>query len=265
MILLVNDPAGKVSQATRIEDPMPGKIKALWYFCIVIIVVGFLVFAARGKMDEARDQAESASQVAVEKQKKIDEKTVQIDPIKLVRELNALGKYQEAVDVARKAGERNPDHAKIQTWWGISLVKLGKKEEAIDHFTLAAKKDPTDEKAHLYWGLTLAMGQKFNEAISHYRTVLEINPEHSNAYAYWGASLSALGELPDAVAKLEESLALNRFNSQAYEVMIEVLYKQKNYERAWEMVHKARADNVSLQKSPVDRLSRIFPEPDQEF
>ncbi len=243
---------------------MPGKIKALWYFCIVTIVAGFLVLAYTGKMDEARDQAESASHAAVEKHKEIDKKTIHIDPIKLVRELNALGKYQEAVDIARKAGERNPDHAKIQTWLGISLVKLDKRAEAIEHFILAAKKDPTDEKAHLYWGLTLAMDKKFNDAIGHYLIVLEINPEHSNAYAYWGASLSALGKLEEAVAKLEESLVLNRFNSQAYRIMIDVLYKQQNYERAWKMVHKARADNVSLQQSSVDRLSKDFPEPDQK-
>ena len=126
---------------------------------------------------------------------------------------------------------------------------MGKRAEAIDHFILASKKDPTDEKAHLYWGLTLAMDKKFEDAISHYRIVLEINPEHSNAYAYWGTSLSALGKLKEAVSKLEESLMLNRFNSQAYEILIDVLYQRQKYKRAWEMVHKARADNISLQQS----------------
>ena len=244
---------------------MPGKIKALWYLCIVVIVIGFIMLAAKGKMEESREHIESASQIASEEQKKIDEKTVQIDPVKLVRELNALGKYQEAVDIARKAGERNPDHAEIQTWWGISLVKMEKRAEAIEHFILAAKKDPTDEKAHLYWGLTLAMDQKFADAIAHYKIVLEINPEHSNAYAYWGASLSALERLEEAVSKLDESLVLNKFNSQAYDIMLGVLYKQKNYERSWEMIHKARGDNVSLQQSSIDRLSKVFPEPAQKL
>lgn len=261
---MVNDPAGKNFPVTRIESPMPGKIKALWYLCIVVIVIGFIMLSAKGKMEEAQKHSESASKVAIEEKKKIDEKTVQIDPVKLVRELNALGKYQEAVDVARKAGERNPDHAEIQTWWGVSLVKLEKRAEAIEHFILAAKKDPTDEKAHLYWGLTLAMDKKFKDAIAHYKIVLEINPEHSNAYAYWGASLSALEKLDEAVSKLEESLVLNKFNSQAYDIMLGVLNKQKNYERSWEMVHKARADNVSLPQSSVDRLSKVFPEPAQK-
>ncbi len=238
---------------------MPGKIRALWYLCMVVIIAGFLVLAVRGEMGKASEQAEAAYQLAAEKQKEVAGKTIQIDPVKLIRELNALGKYSEAVDIARKAGERNPDHAEIQTWWGISLVKMGKRAEAIDHFILASKKDPTDEKAHLYWGLTLAMDEKFEDAIGHYRTVLEINPEHSNAYAYWGTSLSALGRLEEAVSKLEESLILNRFNSQAYEILIDVFSQQQKYERAWEMVHKARADNISLQQSFIDRL----PEPVQ--
>ncbi len=226
---------------------------------MVVIVAGFLVLAVRGEMGKGSEQAEAAYQLAAEKQKEVAGKTIQIDPVKLIRELNALGKYSEAVDIARKAGERNPDHAEIQTWWGISLVKMGKRAEAIDHFILASKKDPTDEKAHLYWGLTLAMDKKFEDAISHYRIVLEINPEHSNAYAYWGTSLSALGRLEEAVSKLEESLILNRFNSQAYEILIDVFSQQQKYERAWEMVHKARADNISLQQSFIDRL----PEPVQ--
>jgi tetratricopeptide (TPR) repeat protein len=231
---------------------------------MVVTVAGFLVLAAQGEMDKSKVQSEVALQAVLEKQKEVAEHTIQIDPVKLVRELNALGKYQEAEDIARKAGERNPDHAEIQTWWGISLVKMEKRKEAIEHFILAAKKDPSDEKAHLYWGLTLAMDKKFEEAIRHYRTVLEINPEHSNAYAYWGASLSALEKLDDAVAKLEESLVLNAFNSQAYKVLIDVLYKQQKYERAWEMVRKGRADNISLQQSSIERLAQIFPEPAQK-
>jgi tetratricopeptide (TPR) repeat protein len=240
---------------------MPGKIKALWYFCMVVIVAGFLMLAFQGEMDKARKQSDLVAVSMAEQQKKIDEKTVKVDPIKLVRELNALGKYQEAVDVAERVAERNPDLAEIQTWWGISLVKLGKRENAISHFVIAAKKDPTDEKAHLYWGLTLAMDKKFKEAIGHYQIVLEINPEHSNAYAYWGASLSALDKLDEAVSKAEESLVLNKFNSQAYVILIDVLYKQQKYERAWEMVRKARTDNVSLQQTSIDRLSKAFPEP----
>ena len=239
---------------------MPGKIKALWYFCIVVIVAGFLVLATKSAIDKARKHEEQVSKASLEKRKKV-KNVVKVDPIKKIRELNALGQYKEAVEIAEKVAAKFPDHAKIQTWLGISLVKTGKREEAIKHFVLAAKKDPTDEKAHLYWGLTLAMDKKFEQAIKHYKTVLEINPEHSNAYAYWGASLSALEKLDESISKLEESLILNKFNGQAYGILIDVFYKQSDYQRAWEVVQKARANKATIPEKSVDRLSKVFPEP----
>ena len=76
-------------------------------------------------------------------------KLIKVDPIKSIREMNAMGKYQEAVDMAEKVAKEFPGHAKLHTWWGISLVKLKNTKEAIKHFKIASKNDPTDEKAYL--------------------------------------------------------------------------------------------------------------------
>ena len=57
---------------------MPGKIKALWSLCMVVIVAGFLVLAFQGEMDKASEQVDAAYQLAAEEQKKIAEKTIQI-------------------------------------------------------------------------------------------------------------------------------------------------------------------------------------------
>lgn len=217
-------------------------------------------------MEEAMLAEEKATKRSDARLKKLKSENgqpqkVTIDPIKTIREMNAMGNYQDAADLAEKVAEEFPKHAKIQTWWGISLVKLKKTQEAIPHFVIAAKNDPTDEKAHLYWGLTLAMEKKFEEAIKHYLTVLEINPEHSNAYAYWGASLNALGKYEEALAKLEESMALNSFNNTAHAIKVDVLYNLKQYKRAWEAVAKAQAAKISLPEGSLDRLTQAFPEP----
>ena len=211
----------------------------------------------------AEEKADKRSQARLKQlQNSKDQKQkIKIDPIKSIREMNALGKYQEAINMAQKVAEEFPDHAKLHTWWGISLVKLEKREEAINHFIIAAKKDPTDEKAHLYWGLTLAMDKKFEQAIKHYRTVLEINPEHSNAYAYWGASLNALEKYGESLAKLDESIALHPLNNAAYGIRIDVLYNLKQYEKAWKTVKKARVKNISIPQGSIDRLAQAFPEP----
>ena len=242
---------------------MPTRIKLIWYLCIVITVIGFVYLAATDRMEEAmlaEERAAKRSEARLQQLKNPNKQKIKVDPIKVIREMNAMGKYQEAADMAEKVAKEFPDHAAIQTWWGISLVKLKKTQEAINHFIVASKNDPTDEKAHLYWGLTLAMEGKFAEAITHYRTVLEINPEHSNAYAYWGASLNALGKYEDALAKLGESIALHPLNSTAYALRVDVMYNLKRYEEAWQAVQKARAAKIPLPKGSIDRLAEAFPE-----
>ena len=242
---------------------MPTRIKLIWYLCIVITVIGFVYLAAKDRMEEAmlaEERAAKRSEARLQQLKNPNKQKIKVDPIKVIKEMNAMGKYQEAADMAEKVAKEFPDHAAIQTWWGISLVKLKKTQEAVNHFIVAAKNDPTDEKAHLYWGLTLAMEGKFAEAITHYRTVLEINPEHSNAYAYWGASLNALGKYEDALAKLGESIALHPLNSTAYALRVDVMYNLKRYEEAWQAVQKARAAKIPLPKGSIDRLAEAFPE-----
>ena len=242
---------------------MPTRIKLIWYLCIVITVIGFVYLAAKDRMEEAmlaEERAAKRSEARLQQLKNPNKQKIKVDPIKVIREMNAMGKYKEAADMAEKVAKEFPDHAAIQTWWGISLVKMKKTQEAVNHFIVAAKNDPTDEKAHLYWGLTLAMEGKFAEAITHYRTVLEINPEHSNAYAYWGASLNALGKYEDALAKLGESIALHPLNSTAYALRVDVMYNLKRYEEAWQAVQKARAAKIPLPKGSIDRLAEAFPE-----
>jgi len=245
---------------------MPTKFKLVWYLCILITVVGFLYLSAKGKMQDAMKAEEKAAKRSEArlkqlKTKGVNKQNIKVDPIKAIREMNALGKYNKAVEMAEKVAQEFPGHAKLQTWWGISLVKLKKTDEAIKHFIKAAKNDPTDEKAHLYWGLTLAMDKKYEEAIKHYRTVLEINPEHSNAYAYWGASLNAIKQYEEALAKLDESLSLHPLNSTSHLLRIDVLYNLNRYEDAWKSVHKAQAAKIVIPKGSLDRLAKAFPEP----
>ncbi|MBT5471739.1 MAG: tetratricopeptide repeat protein [Nitrospina sp.] len=245
---------------------MPTKIKIIWYLCIVITVIGFVYLSAKDRMEEAMIAEERAAKRSdarlkqLQKSRGLDQK-IKVDPIKVIREMNALGNYQEAVDMAKKVADEFPEHSKVHTWWGISLVKLKKTQEAINHFVIAAKNDPTDEKAHLYWGLTLAMDKKFEEAIAHYRTVLEINPEHSNAYAYWGASLNALGKYEEALSKLDESLALHPLNSAAHALRVDVLYNLSRYDKAWQAAHKAREAKIDIPKGSLERLAQALPEP----
>ena len=247
---------------------MPRKIKLLWVLSIVLIIFGFVYFAFTGKVEEGMQNAKDRTKQDHRIKEKLEAKRVEnkgrtfrVDPIKEIKELNALGKHEEAVKYAEGMATLNPDQPKIYTWWGISLVKSGRNNEAIKKFVKSTKLDVSYAKAYLYWGLTLAMQGKSEEAIKKYIRVIELDPDNSNAYAYWGASLNALEKYGDALNKLDESLSLHLLNSTAHTLRIDVLYNLNRYDEAWRAVHKAQAANILVPKGSLDRLAKALPEP----
>ncbi len=246
---------------------MPRKIKWLWVFCILVIFFGFIYLSIKAEMEKARKYEEAKTSQAVreapatvESKPRYEGETFKVDPLREIRELNALGQYNEAIEMAEGVAALNPDHPKVYTWWGISLVKGGKRKEAIEKFVKAAELDGTYSKTFLYWGLTLAMDGKAEEAIVKYRKVIELEPENSNAYAYWGAVLGQLNRHRQAVEKLERALELHPNNSNVFSVLVDSLYHLKMYREAWSVVGRARKAKVSIPKESLNRLSEVFPE-----
>ena len=163
---------------------MPTKVKILWVFCNIAIVLGFIFVAYSSKMEEVRldnevhDEFEQERERQKEKLIKLKkgQKVQTVNSVKHVMELSALGKHEEASNLAQKLSEVFPENANIFAWWGISLVKGGLKSAAIEKFVRSTQLDPTNSKAFLYWGLTLAMDGRFKKAIDKYKMVIELDP-----------------------------------------------------------------------------------------
>jgi len=248
---------------------MPTKVKILWVFCNIAVVIGFIFVAYTSKMEEVRLDNEAIDKLnqerALQKEKlskmKKEQKVQTVSSVKHVMELNALGKHEEAANLAQKISESNPDNANVFAWWGISLVKGGLKSAAIEKFVRSTQLDPTNSKAFIYWGLTLAMDGRFREAIEKYKTVIELDPEHSNAYAYMGASFDQLRMYKEGELNAHKALKVDPLNSVAYKVLIEVLYHSQKYEEAWKAVDKAGNANVNLPEKLIEELSRRMPRP----
>ena len=69
---------------------MPTKIKLVWYFCIVITVIGFLYLSATDKMEDAmiaEEKAAKRSEARLEELKKrnASNQMIKVDPIKSIR------------------------------------------------------------------------------------------------------------------------------------------------------------------------------------
>jgi len=249
---------------------MPRKIKVLWIVCILMVFFGFIYFSIQDKFKAHRDKEEARvkQEFRIKKKqmalKEVDRgQTFKVDPIKKIKELNALGKYEDAVRYAEAAATLNPNQSRIYTWWGISLVKSGKREEAIDKFVKAASLDASYSKTYLYWGLTLAMDGNPKAAIKKYEKVIELEPESSNAYAYFGAALEQLGNHSGAVEKLERALEIMPNNANVFSILTDALFHQKKYKEAWGVVKKARKARVKISSKSLNRLTKVFPEPIQ--
>ena len=246
---------------------MPKKIKILWVACVLIIFSGFVCFSFMKKVkvyqlkEEARSKQESLKNKKAPLKIVDNGKAFKVDPIKEIKELNALGKYDDAVKYAEGVAILNPNQPKIYTWWGISLVKAGNRELAIEKFIKSANLDSSYSKTYLYWGLTLAMSGDSEGAISKYKQVLKLEPDNSNAYAYWGAALDKLGKYLESVEKLEYALKINPNNSNVFSPLIVSLFHQKKYNEAWDVVKKAKKANVTVPKNIIVRLTKVFPEP----
>jgi pentatricopeptide repeat protein len=248
---------------------MPTKVKILWVFCNIAIILGFILVAYTSKMEEVRVGLEAHDILKQERERqkeeiskmKKEQKFQTIGSVKQVMELNASGKHEEAASLAQKLSEANPDNANVFAWWGISLVKGGLKSAGIEKFVTSTRLDPTNSKAFIYWGLTLAMDGRFKEAIDKYKTVIELEPEHSNAHAYMGASFGQLALFKEAEQSAYKALEIDPVNSVAYNVLIEVLYRSQNYEEAWKAVDRARIANVSISEKLIEDLSQAKPRP----
>ena len=246
---------------------MPKKIKILWVACVLIIFSGFIYFSFMKKVkvyqlkEDARSKQESLENKKTSLKVENNGKVFKIDPIKEIKELNALGKYDDAVKYAEGVAMLNPNQPKIYTWWGISLVKSGNRELAIEKFVKSANLDSSYSKTYLYWGLTLAMNGDSEGAIKKYKQVLSLEPDNSNAYAYWGVALDKLGKHLKAVEKLEYALEINPVNANVFSPLIVSLFHQKKYSEAWDVINKAKNNKIIIPESLIIRLNEVSPEP----
>lgn len=244
---------------------MPRKIKIIWVLCCVVIFLGFSYMSAKNRMqdiDVQRQEDIDKKEKREEENKKHQELKVQFEKLMgEVRELNALGKYDQAAEVASRAAGMSPNNADAHTWWGFSLAKSGRTKEAYEKFDQSARLDPDQARNHHFWGLTLLLEGKNEEAIDKFENALLLDPGNSRILASWGSALNNLKKYDEAIKKLEESLALNQFHGPAYGVLVDAHFHKGQYQQAWEVVARARKNKIAISEASLKRLAQASPEP----
>ncbi len=131
-------------------------------------------------------------------------------------------RYDEAVEVFKRAAEMDPGQHVIFSNMGESYKQLKKYDEAIESYNkalaaLAAKPNPEIEASyHMNLGIIFGMAGKMTEASAEMQKSAELAPANaSKAYYNLGAMLVNSGKSADAVAAFKKSVESDPKNADA--------------------------------------------------
>ncbi len=193
-----------------------------------------------------------------------------------------VGVYERQIESATRAIEAAKTDASRASAYsdrgrGYSdKARLSLLRKAIDHapwfdaarrdLAMAIEKDHKHRGAYDYLGLVDEQTGRFDEAVADYTHVLEFDPRLGRSrlaalYCDRGQSDVQAKEYELAVADLEKSVVFTDrsdgcscepYNTLAYIYIDE----QKQYDRGWDLVHRAQSSNQLIASEYVERLKQ---------
>jgi tetratricopeptide (TPR) repeat protein len=150
------------------------------------------------------------------------------------------GEMEAAAEVLRKALALNPQLAKANYFYGVTLKAAGKYDEALQHLNIAAAQYPRDRVVQNTIGRILFLQRRYQEAVDALQRVLSVDPEDLQAHYNLMLCYQGLGRSNEA--KREEVL-YRRFkadeSSQAITGDYRRLHPHDNNER--QQIHEHRS------------------------
>jgi spermidine synthase/Tfp pilus assembly protein PilF len=166
---------------------------------------------------------------------------IKLDPTKSIMAYNSmvqilarLGKWQEAIDTAKSAIERNEDlhYSVSDLYYNISMAskKLGRDKDASEYMT---------------------------KAIEAYRVDLAHEPNSTKTLRSLGKSLMEIGRPDEAYEYLQQAVAINPLEVQSYLSLADALSNQQKYDDAIAVLKKAIVSfSDAMDESAVIELQR---------
>lgn len=127
----------------------------------------------------------------------------------LARSLAALGRYDEAVSVARRALELNPMLAMPRVVIGaIYLLRDKRLPEAHTEFMKAVSMQPDLALAHQWLARSYEAQGQFPEAEKAFRAAIELAPDRPQPYVYLGALYLKRKRSKEAISMLAKAVSM---------------------------------------------------------
>ncbi len=123
--------------------------------------------------------------------------------------LFSQGRYEEAVEMFKKALQIKPDDPNEHNVLGSVYLHLKRFDEAAREFKMALSLNPMHIEARYNLGGVLSFQGKVNEAIEEYKKLLSINPTYIDAYYNLGIIFYHEGNIEEAVTNFLKVVSLN--------------------------------------------------------
>ena len=122
--------------------------------------------------------------------------------------LEALKRYQEAIESFDQAIKLKARFAEAHNNRGAVLTTLGRDEEALESCRAALAIKPDYVEAHYNAGTALRALGRYEEALKCFDRALALNPDYFKGHNNRGAVLEALNRIDEALACYDRALAL---------------------------------------------------------
>jgi tetratricopeptide (TPR) repeat protein len=120
-----------------------------------------------------------------------------------------LGKFSEAAEQLKAAGDDCPEHLNIRARRAWILIQAGRYDESVREFREVLQRAP--DYAYAHHGLACALQDLGNndEAITSFRAALELEPEDPELHYNIGGSYFDIGNFQDAAASFRRAINLD--------------------------------------------------------
>jgi tetratricopeptide (TPR) repeat protein len=194
-----------------------------------------------------------AQQGKVEEAIRIALKAVEVQPDYGIAHYNLGNLYaqQGKFDLARRHFEEAlrlyPNYADAHTNYGQLIAERGDLAAGIDHFRKAIALNPTISRAHLNLGVALAKQGRTDEAIAPLREAARLNPQGPEANYYLGSVYAAQNRFVEAAESFNNALRIQSDFAPAHQSLAQLLAMQGKKEEALQHYQEA----VRLMKRPA--------------
>ena len=127
-----------------------------------------------------------------------------------------LGRCPEALEMYQNLVEFNPENFDIHKKLAEFLCEVGDYRQSKEYYHKAVELKPDFVDGYISLGNQLLNAEKYNEAIEAYEEAVKIDPNQSATYYNLGIALYGIGEKVQALGKYKKAIELNENDYNSY-------------------------------------------------